>query len=55
MRFCVALLALCFSAQRLRRASRRRGEEGATVIDDERIEGVGDLEVEASGKRRDPP
>ncbi len=53
MRYRVALLALCFAVPA---AAQPADPEGATVIDAERIEGVGDLEVTASGNaeiRRD--
>src|SRR5688500_8483808 len=53
MRYRVALLALCFAVPA---AAQPADPEGATVIDAERIEGVGDIEVTASGNaeiRRD--
>jgi LPS-assembly protein len=56
MRFRVALLALYFSAPVLAQGIPPAPEEGATVIDAESIEGVGDLEVNARGSaeiRRD--
>jgi LPS-assembly protein len=56
MRYCVALLALYFSAPVLAQGIPPASEEGATVIDAETIEGVGDLEVKAQGSaeiRRD--
>ena len=54
MRYCVALLALWFTPAAL--AQSVAPQEGATVIDAESIEGVGDLEVTARGSaeiRRD--
>ena len=54
MRYCVALLALWFTVAAL--AQSAAPQEGATVIDAESIEGVGDLEVTARGSaeiRRD--
>ena len=56
MRFCFALLALCFAVPAPAQPADPAHEEGATVIDAERIEGVGDMEVTASGNaeiRRD--
>jgi LPS-assembly protein len=56
MRYCVALLALYFSAPVFAQGVPPASEEGATVIDAESIEGVGDLEVKARGSaeiRRD--
>ena len=56
MRYCVALLALYFSAPVLAQGIPPASEQGATVIDAESIEGVGDLEVKATGSaeiRRD--
>src|SRR4030095_17236250 len=55
MRYCVALLALCFTVAALAQSA-AAPQEGATVIDAETIEGVGDLEVTARGSaeiRRD--
>ena len=55
MRYCVALLALWFTVAALAQ-SPSAPQEGATVIDAESIEGVGDLEVTARGSaeiRRD--
>jgi LPS-assembly protein len=55
MRYCVALLALWFCVPALAQSAPAQ-EEGATVIDAESIEGVGDLEVTARGSaeiRRD--
>jgi LPS-assembly protein len=49
MRYCVALLALCFAVPASAQAPEPLEEEAATVIDAERIEGVGELEITASG------
>jgi LPS-assembly protein len=56
MRYCVALLALWFTVAALAQGAATPQEEGATVIDAESIEGVGDLEATARGSaelRRD--
>jgi LPS-assembly protein len=55
MRYCVALLALWFTVAALAQSA-AAPQEGATVIDAESIEGVGDLEATARGSaeiRRD--
>ena len=49
MRFRVALLALCLTSPALAQSVSLEDEQGVTVIDAERIEGVGDLEVTARG------
>jgi hypothetical protein len=49
MRYCVVLLALCFAVRASAQAPAPREKGSATVIDAERIEGVGELEVTASG------
>jgi LPS-assembly protein len=56
MRYRVALLALCFAVPASAQGPVPAEEEGAVVIDAERIEGVGDIEVTARGNaeiRRD--
>jgi LPS-assembly protein len=56
MRYCVALLALWFTVAALAQSTAAPQGEGATVIDAESIEGVGDLEATARGSaeiRRD--
>jgi LPS-assembly protein len=56
MRYCVALLALCLALPAPAQSPEPVPEEGATVIDAERIEGIGDIEVTARGNaeiRRD--
>ena len=56
MRYCVALLALYLSTPALAQSKPPARAEGATVIDAEQIEGVGDLEITARGSaeiRRD--
>src|SRR5688500_2664434 len=56
MRYRVALLALCFAVSASAQAPAPADEAGATVIDAENIEGVGDMEVTARGNaeiRRD--
>src|ERR671914_412443 len=49
MRYCVALLALCFALPAPAQSPEPVPEQGATVIDAERIEGIGDIEVTAHG------
>src|SRR6185503_7405030 len=49
MRYRVALLALYFAAPAFAQGVVPAEEEGATTIDAERIEGVGDIEVTARG------
>ena len=56
MRYRVALLALCFSVPALAQSVPPAQAQGATTVDAEAIEGVGDLEVTARGNaeiRRD--
>jgi hypothetical protein len=56
MPYRVALLALCFAVPAFAQSAAPADEEGATTIDAERIEGVGDIEVTARGRaeiRRD--
>ena len=56
MRFRVALLALCFAVPASAQGPALADEAGATVVDAESIEGVGDMEVTARGNaeiRRD--
>jgi LPS-assembly protein len=56
MRYRVALLALCFSVPALAQSVPPAQAQGATTVDAETIEGVGDLEVTARGNaeiRRD--